>query len=103
MSNLYSLKHLKDILQKYSNAQCEKNLYEARVLIANGSSYSLQQATYLLMKIHPNTTCKNDALKVIEKLSKKPDSNAENKNQLSKLLSILSNNDQDAWYLLNNH
>lgn len=93
----------KDILQKYSNAQCEKNLYEARVLIANGSSYSLQQATYLLMKIHPNTTCKNDALKVIEELSKKSDSNAENKNQLSKLLSILSNNDQDAWYLLNNH
>jgi hypothetical protein len=93
----------KDIIQKYSNAQCEKNLYDARVLIANGSSYNLQQATYLLMKIHPNSTCKNDALKVIEELSKKSDSNEANKNQLAKLLSIFSNNDQDAWYQLNNH
>ena len=60
----------KEVLHVYSTELCEKKLYDAKVLIANGSSQALNQATTILRSIPPSKECRDQAILVIHELSK---------------------------------
>ncbi len=87
------------ILDKYRKNQCEKSLYDAKVLIATGTTYNLKKASDLLLNIPPGSKlCLSESLEVIKQLSDKTNLNMNSKQQLGQYMNIIKNNDINSWY-----
>ncbi|MFN8279152.1 MAG: hypothetical protein U0V49_02610 [Saprospiraceae bacterium] len=86
-----------EVLHAYSAEQCEKKLYDAKVLIANGSSQALNQATAMLRSIPPSKECRDQAMQVIQDLTKAGNLNDSNKSKVNNLSMMWANIDINNW------
>ncbi|MEP7197349.1 MAG: hypothetical protein ABI851_12585 [Saprospiraceae bacterium] len=96
-SELSGLKQ--EVLREYGAEQCEKKLYDAKVLIANGSSQALNQATTLLRSIPPSKECRDQAMQVIQELSNVGNLNESSKRKVNNLGLMWTNIDINNWMI----
>lgn len=86
-------------LDKYRDDLCKKQLFDAKVLIATGTTSNLKIASDLLLSIPPGSkTCMTESLEVIKQLSDKTNLNINSKQELGQYTSQIKNNDVNSWY-----